>query len=205
MENPWETIPLNDYENHMKLENIYQLQTMNHIMKEQFVRYPVRTVMILGVAGGNGLEHIEAGQFEKVYGIDINPKYLRQCQIRYPQLRGTLETVTVDLTADLTNLPSADLLIANLLIEYIGNTCFQQVVTHVSPQVVSCVIQANIRAGFVSDSPYMHVFDHLSQVYHEIQAQTLQEAMSEIGYEVCFADTNALPNGKKLIQLDFTR
>lgn len=29
MKNPWEEIPLTDYENHMKLDSVMQLQTMN--------------------------------------------------------------------------------------------------------------------------------------------------------------------------------
>ena len=55
MSNPWEEIRLDDYENHMRLDSVRQLQAMNTIMKEQFEAYPVETVMVLGVAGGNGL------------------------------------------------------------------------------------------------------------------------------------------------------
>ena len=36
MNNPWEDIRLDDYENHMKLDSVMQLQTMNKMMKEQF-------------------------------------------------------------------------------------------------------------------------------------------------------------------------
>ena len=37
----------------------------------------------------------------------------------------------------------AELLIANLLVEYIGCGCFRQVVQQVEPIYVSCVIQVN--------------------------------------------------------------
>ena len=53
--NPWNEIKLDDYENHMSLDSVNQLQTMNAMMKEQFEAYPVETSMVLGVAGGNGL------------------------------------------------------------------------------------------------------------------------------------------------------
>lgn len=36
MANPWEEIRLDDYENHMSLENVYQLQVLNEMMREQF-------------------------------------------------------------------------------------------------------------------------------------------------------------------------
>lgn len=39
MENPWEKIPLTDYENHMKLDSVMQLQAMNEMMKGQFSAY----------------------------------------------------------------------------------------------------------------------------------------------------------------------
>ena len=55
MKNSWKEIPLTDYENHMKLESVMQLQTMNEMMKGQFDAYPISSVMILGIAGGNGL------------------------------------------------------------------------------------------------------------------------------------------------------
>ena len=57
MRNPWEEIRLEDYEKHMALDSVRQLQALNGIMKAQMEAYPVKTVMILGVAGGNGLEH----------------------------------------------------------------------------------------------------------------------------------------------------
>ena len=59
MNNPWIDIDLNSYENHMSLENVRQLQTMNQMMKEQFSVYDVESIMVLGIAGGNGLEHID--------------------------------------------------------------------------------------------------------------------------------------------------
>ena len=39
MSNPWEEICLDDYENHMSLDSVKQLQAMNSIMKEQFEAY----------------------------------------------------------------------------------------------------------------------------------------------------------------------
>ena len=59
MTNPWEEISLSDYENHMKLDSVMQLQNLNQMMKDQFSAYPVSSVMVLGIAGGNGLEHID--------------------------------------------------------------------------------------------------------------------------------------------------
>lgn len=43
----------------------------------QVAVYSVSSIMILGIAGGNGLEHIQKDKFEKIYGVDINSSYLQ--------------------------------------------------------------------------------------------------------------------------------
>lgn len=50
MKKPWEGISLTDYENHMKLDSVMQLQAMNQMMKGQFDTYPISTVMILALS-----------------------------------------------------------------------------------------------------------------------------------------------------------
>ncbi len=80
MKNPWQEISLADYESHMKLDSVQQLQAMNAIMKGQFTDFPVKIAMVLGVAGGNGLEHIDKRKYRKVYGVDINREYLAECK-----------------------------------------------------------------------------------------------------------------------------
>lgn len=205
MSNPWEEIPLDDYENHMKLGSVMQLQAMNEMMKGQFDAYPVSSVMILGIAGGNGLEHIKKEKFEKIYGIDINSSYLQEVVRRYPDLDGILECLCIDLIEKTDTLPRADMVIANLLIEYIGYECFQKAIRQVNPKIVSCIIQINIEVYWVSDSPYLHVFDGLEQVHHQMEEQELERAMLEIGYHAIKTLEHLLPNGKKLVQIDFER
>ena len=203
MKNPWEDIPLNEYEGHMKLETVGQLQAMNKMMKGQFDAYPVSSVMILGVAGGNGLSHVDKGKYKKVIGVDVNPDYLREAVRRYPDLKGVLECLCIDLLAQVDKLPQADMVIANLLIEYIGCECFQKVIRHVKPRFVSCIIQADAADHWVSDSPYLHVFDKLEPVHQAIEEQALGATMAGIGYSEISTLERALPNGKKLVQMDF--
>lgn len=205
MKNPWEEIPLADYESHMKLASVMQLQAMNEMMKGQFNTYPVSSIMIFGVAGGNGLEHIQKDKIEKVYGVDINSSYLQATIQRYPDLSGLLECLCINLIDETNKLPKADMVIANLLIEYIGYECFQKAVRYVNPKYISCIIQINIEDNWVSDSPYLHVFDGLEQVHHQMDTYVLENTMREIGYHEIKTLEHILPNGKKLVQLDFER
>ena len=203
MTNPWEEIDLTAYEKHMSLDNVFQLQALNNMMKDQFYSYPVRSIMILGVAGGNGLEHIDKRQISKVYGVDINTDYLDTCVNRYPELNGVFDTIHADLTKEIMGLPHSDLIVANLVIEYIGYECFQKVVKQICPKYVSAIIQVNVDTTFVSDSPYFHEFDRLEEIHHQIEETGLINAMEQIGYKKVAQINEALPNGKQLVRVDF--
>lgn len=172
--NPWETIRLSDYENHMKLHTVRQLQTLNEMIREQLSAWPVQSVMILGIAGGNGLEHVSREKYRAVYGVDVNGEYLEE-------------------------------LIANLLVEYIGYDCFRRIVARVKPKVVSCGIQVDTGEAFVSDSPYLRVFDGLGDIHSQIDAEELGRTVRAVGYDHLGTREYPLPNGKKLLQIDFER
>ncbi len=205
MQNPWKSIKLSDYENHMKLGTVMQLQTLNCMMKDQLNTFPAHSAMILGVAGGNGLEHICTEQYRTIYAVDLNPAYLQEVQKRFTNLSGCLECLCLDLTTETAKLPSCSLVIANLLIEYIGYACFRDVIMQVKPNYISCGIQVNTDGEFVSDSPYLHSFDELNRVHHQIDHHELRQILSKISYQCLSEKEYPLPNGKKLVQMDFLR
>lgn len=204
MSNPWEDIPLSDYENHMSLDSVKQLQAMNSIMKDQFGAYPVDTAMVLGIAGGNGLEHVSKDKYKTVYGVDINADYLKAVETRYGNLAGILKCIKADIINEFGKLPEAQLVIANLLIEYVGYEAFNKAMMRVRPQYISCVIQINIdEHQWVSNSPYLHAFDRLDEVHCQMEDEALTKAMKETGYQKILSESYPLPNGKALLRLDF--
>lgn len=205
MNNPWTEIKLDDYENHMQLQSVHQLQAMNSLMYDQLYHYPVSSVMILGIAGGNGLNHIRTNKIKKVFGVDINKNYLDMCVERYSALGDVFHPIHVDLTDPEIILPQTDLIIANLLLEYIGYDCFQRVIKVSMPKYISCIIQINDDNGFVSDSPYLKAFDRLSEVHHPMEETALSDAMKYIGYDLSYTTEKLLPNGKKFVRLDYRK
>lgn len=206
MGNPWKDISLSDYENHMSQDTVKQLQSMNRTMKHQLDDYDISTLMILGVAGGNGLEHVNTEKHCVVYGVDINDSYLREVENRYPNLKGILHCLNIDLISEYDELPETQLLIANLLIEYIGYKAFGRVVVQTRAKYVSCVIQINnSEKEWVSDSPYIHVFDDLDRVYCPMEEIKVSEVMNSLGYQKILQTSDLLPNGKSLVRLDFQR
>lgn len=203
-QNPWNSIPLQVYEAHMSLAGVYQLQTLNEMMQAQFESAPAQSVMILGVAGGNGLQHLCGSDTTQVFGVDSNAEYLAACVQRYPALAGRFVPLCIDLAGEKAKtLPHAGLLVANLLVEYIGAECFAQVVRTVAPGKVSCVIQLNTGSGFVSQSPYLHVFDGLSRVHHQLSEAEMQTVLQRAGYRQVFRQAAPVPGGKTLLRLDY--
>lgn len=202
---PWKDITLSDYENHMSLSSVQQLQTLNQAMKQQLNWKNTPSVMILGIAGGNGLEHLDVSRYETVYGVDINDDYLTEVKRRFPELDGIMKCICLDISADAQKLPHAELLIADLLVEYIGYNAFASAVRSVDPDFVSCVIQINEDKGFVSDSPYLHAFDRLGEIHCQIEEEVLTAALESISYRQVDREDYPLPNGKQLLRIDYEK
>lgn len=207
MKNPWEDIKLDDYENHMNLDSVSQLPVLNTIINSQLNDYDTNSVCIFWIAGGNWLEHIDTNKYQKVYAIDINNKFLETAQKRFGNLMWwILECKKIDLTKEFDKLPNADLIIANLLVEYIGYESFIKTIQKVNPMIVSCVIQVDTnKDSWLSNSPYMKSFEKLDEVHHNIDEKTLVSKMNEINYELTKNQWFDLPNGKKFIRLDFKK
>lgn len=203
--NPWIEINLNDYENHMKLQSVYQLQTMNKLMFNQLNEYKATTVMILGVAGGNGLNHVDKKKIKVLYGVDINNDYLNECKRRYDFLGDILTLIHTDLLSEECVLPKSDLVIANLLVEYIGYDIFVKRIKQINPNYVSVVIQINDNYNFVSDSPYVQAFQRLNEVHHQVSEIEMTNSMNSIEYDLILHKDEKLPNGKRLVRLDYEK
>ncbi|WP_058300247.1 class I SAM-dependent methyltransferase [Gorillibacterium timonense] len=202
-DHPWKSVPLKDYEAHMSLPGVHQLQTLNAIMKDQLNRYPVETAAIAGVAGGNGLEHVVDSKLRTVYGLDLNQEYLDVCRERFHHLEKRLVMLQVDLSDERESLPEVELVIANLFIEYVGVGVFAEQAGKTSPRYLSCVIQKNLDTEFVSESPYADSFSGLACVHWNINAEELTDSLRRVGYERTLMEDYPLPNGKKLIRLDY--
>ena len=203
MENPWKEVALDDYERHMSLSSVFQLQTLDAMMARQLYDHPVSSVCILGVAGGNGLRHVDPEKLERVYGVDINPDYLEACRERYPALAGCFRPVSADLTQREADLPRVDLVIADLFVEYVGYDAFVRAVCRMRPLWVSCVVQVDTGTEFVSRSPYLEKLSVLGAVHRTIDADVLTERMADAGYRLCLTESEGLPNGKRLRRVDY--
>jgi hypothetical protein len=110
-----------------------------------------------------------------VYGYDINPDYLAACETRYGDEFGDrLHLIEMRIDGSV-RIERVDLLIANLIIEYVGIAEFVAFAAANSRSigVLSCVIQRNDAEGFVSSTDYSSSFDALASVSSDIDPETL--------------------------------
>ena len=205
MDNPWEKIDLKIYETHMASNNVYQLQTLKNITESQIKDYIHTNVLILGIAGGNGLEHIDISNTEKIVGIDVNSQYLNICRKRYPHLTEILELVCCDLNKSDVVLPYSDIMICNLIIEYIGMNKFIELIRNNKENIniISTILQKNNDNEFVSNSSLSPSFKILESILHDIDEDILRIELSKIGFKCINQLSYPLPNGKEFIRMDF--
>jgi len=202
MPHPWEELQLSDYEGHMSMQGIEQSQALSELTRRRLLRHPAKSVMIWGVAGGNGLEHIDPNAIESVTGVDVNQDYLDACRARHTRLGDKLVLVKADLSKPCPELGTAELLIADLFVEYIGIDAFIARVKECAPKTLCCVIQKNISAAFVSSSPYMHAFEGIGALHQDIEEAALVFALSGIGYSILFREEFPLKNGKMFVAVE---
>ena len=53
--------------------------------------------------------------------------------------------------------------------------------------------------------PYLHAFDRLDKVHHQMEEAALTAAMNEISYPLILQESCPLPNGKALVRLDYNK
>lgn len=119
MNNPWLEIPLEDYEGHMSLPAIGQAQMLGDYFERLITQHRPASVAVVGCAGGNGLERIEAGKVSRVVAVDINPKYIEAVTARHARRLTGCEVHCADVQSDALQFDSVDLIYAALLFEYV--------------------------------------------------------------------------------------
>jgi predicted TPR repeat methyltransferase len=115
--NPWLQIPAEDYEGHMSSNNVGQLKVLSEIFRKGVSEYNPESIMLLGCATGNGLEHLKG--VETVVGVDVNPEYIEKCRSRFIMKLPRLNLICADIDTFDYQAESFDLIHAALIFEYL--------------------------------------------------------------------------------------
>ena len=119
MTNPWLSIPLSDYEQHMNAPSVQQAQLLALTLQELVRSYSPASLAILGAAGGNGLEGLPEMGVRRAVAVDINASYLEAARSRYDSRFEVFETIQHDLSTGRPPFESVDLVVGSLVLEYI--------------------------------------------------------------------------------------
>jgi len=198
MDNPWLSLPLEDYEWHMNSPEVQQLRVLSDLFAEVLAICRPASVAILGVAGGNGLDRIDPWITKRIVGLDVNPIYLDAVRRRYSHLRG-LELHCIDLAAErFTSGEPVQLVHAALVFEHAGTgRCLDNAEFLVSRKgVLSVVIQLPAPTGAaVGVSPFPSMRS-LESHFSFVDRDWLGDALAARTFRLNDERFRALPAGK---------
>jgi hypothetical protein len=119
MLNPWLQVPLADYEAHMALPTVAQSQLLATTLHRVVTRFQPRSLALLGVAGGNGLELVDSTIVRRVVALDLNPDYLKVCMGRHAASFAEFQPVLHDLSQGPPAIVPVECIFAGLVLEYL--------------------------------------------------------------------------------------
>jgi hypothetical protein len=206
MSNPWLSVPLSDYEGHMSSADVQQLTALSDLFNQALMLRCPASVAILGVAGGNGLDHIDPTCTKRILGIDFNPSYLETTRARYAALPG-LQLHCLDLSTGVVTLAPVDLVHAALVFEHAGvEQCLENAVTLVAAKgALSVVLQlpSTSEAG-VSPTPFPSM-QTLKSHFTLIDPAWFRKTMESRGFRLTHEFRRTLPAGKSFWLALFSR
>ena len=202
--NPWTEIPLTDYERHMADSAVGQLRLLNSLTGKYLKNVKPETCLVLGIAGGNGLEHIDRHITKQVIGIDINQNYLDVCRERYNHCADSLQLLQLDITQNTSRVCKADFIWAALVLEYTGiDKCLEFARNNIlSGGHFIITIQANNNVQSVSPTG-IETVKKAGTIFKIVEPGILLLKAKERGYTLVGNEENQLPNGKTFLTFDF--
>lgn len=199
MINPWLYVPLTDYEAHMASGVVDQADALSTLFGEVLALRRPTSVAVLGVAGGNGLEHIDSACTSRVVGVDLNPDYLFAVRSRFARLPG-LELHRVDLATDRLDIAPVELVHAALIFEHAGTArCLENALALVAPSgALSIVLQIpGEHSGNVGSSGITSV-SKLASHFSLVDPGELNALLDANGFSLIHQASRPVPAGKQL-------
>jgi SAM-dependent methyltransferase len=206
-ENPWLNIPSEDYEAHMSMPSVGQLQMLDKIFESVLDEFTPTSIAVLGCTAGNGFQHLINLPLERVVGIDINFNFLDECRAWFIQDVENLHLVCADLNKLELADSTFDLIHAALIFEYVD---VDELLSKISrwlraDGILSVVLQIeNETVKPVSETPYQSLkklepfMKLIDPAWFVVRAEIFglnEESRREI----------KLPGGKEFIEIIFKK
>lgn len=199
MSDPWLSIPLADYEGHMGADNVQQLSALSDLFARALHLCLPESVAILGIAGGNGLEHANAATLKRIVGVDINPGYLDEVRRRFIT-HWNLELHCVDLSHDELRIAPVALVHAALFFEHAGlGRALDNALSLVTPGgTLSVVLQLPEREQQSVTPTMFPSMQTLAGSFSFADVAHLRVLIENHGFRLLNEELRPLPTGKTL-------
>jgi threonine dehydrogenase-like Zn-dependent dehydrogenase len=197
--NPWLSIPLSDYEGHM--DAAQQLTALSSLFAQALKICQPESVAVLGIAGGNGLEHLSraATGITRIVGVDINAQYLDEVRRRFGADL-PLELHCIDLARDELRVTRVALVHAGLFFEHAGIArALDNALALVAPGgYLSIVLQlpASNQPG-VTATPFASI-QTLASNFALIEVSEFRGLLESRRFQLLQEEQLPLPTGKSL-------
>jgi threonine dehydrogenase-like Zn-dependent dehydrogenase len=197
MSNPWLSVPLSEYEQHMSSEEVRQLAVLSELFAEAIARCRPSSIAVLGIAGGNGLEHIDGSVTTRIVGVDLNPQYIESVRRRYSHLPG-LDLCCVNLSEQSLVLEPVQLVHAALIFEHAGvELCLENAIALTAPGGnLSVVLQLPAESGNAAGASLFASIENLHAHFSFVRPAALCESLAGRGFRLARQTTRELPAGK---------
>ena len=181
----------------MRSVEVQQLGALSNLFAEAIGRCRPLSIAVLGIAGGNGLDHIDSSITVRVVGLDLNPLYLEAVRQRYSHLPG-LELHCVDLSKQHVELEPVQLVHAALIFEHAGvDCCLENAISMIVPGGnLSVVLQLPTESGQTVGASQFSSIQHLKSHFSLVSLAWLLESLAGRGFRPIHQTTRALPGDK---------
>ncbi len=197
--NPWLSVPAADYEGHMGSPGVRQLEFLSRVFGELVREFGPESLVVLGCATGNGLEHIERGRVRRLVGLDINAEYLEICRKRHAENIPGLELVCADFASFDLESDSIDFVHAALFFEYVDPAAAVEKISRwLKPRgILAVVLQLpSDSCGKVSKTDFESV-KVLEPVIHLVDPELFGRLVREHGFSEVRSARETLASGKE--------
>jgi trans-aconitate methyltransferase len=117
--NPWSLVSAAEYEAAMGADGLDLLTPLSIIFAKVYAARQPRRLAVVGVATGNGLEHVRVATTGRTIGVDVNLSFLGVARQRFMRLGPALELLCADLEKAAFAPGGLDLVHAALVLEYV--------------------------------------------------------------------------------------
>ena len=197
MSNPWLSIPLADYEGHMNSPEVLQLDALSELFAEALACCRPESVAVLGIAGGNGLQHVDRTITTRVVGLDVNASYLEAVRSRHAPNDG-LELHCVDLAKERVGWEPVQLVHAALVFEHAGvELCLENALSLVAPGgSLSVVLQLPTEEGQNVAASRFGSMQTLKSGFALVDPEWLRQMLARHDLLLTHETRRSLPAGK---------